>query len=139
AEKSLRELLEDAAAAGDLPAALRARIALGLSAATRDEHAEAVELLEGAIEAAGLLPSERPDVFATLGHSYSVLGRGDQAVELFERSLEDATRQAPDDAAMQVRFATYLSYALTDLGEMGRAETVMKDALDRAGDAADPY
>jgi transcriptional regulator with XRE-family HTH domain len=139
AEKSLRELLEDATAAGDIPAALRARIALGLSAASRDEHGEAVELLEGAIEAAGLLPSERPDVFATLGHSYSVLGRGDQAVQLFERSLEDATRQAPDDAAMQVRFATYLSYALTDLGDLKRAETVMKDALDRAGDAADPY
>jgi tetratricopeptide (TPR) repeat protein len=139
AEQSLQELLEEATAAGDRPSALRARIALGLAAARRNEHAEAVQQLEEAIETAALLPSERPDVFATLGHSHSVLGRGDQAVQLFERSLEDATRQAPDDAAMQVRFATYLSYALTDLGELGRAETVMKDALDRAGDAADPY
>ena len=40
---------------------------------------------------------------------------------------------------MQVRFATYLSYALTDTGELGRAEKVMEDALDRASDAADPY
>jgi tetratricopeptide (TPR) repeat protein len=40
---------------------------------------------------------------------------------------------------MQVRFATYLSYALTDAGDLGRAETVMTDALDRTGDAADPY
>src|SRR5437867_7009254 len=39
AETALQELLEDAAAAGDRPAALRARIALGLAAAGRDHHA----------------------------------------------------------------------------------------------------
>jgi tetratricopeptide (TPR) repeat protein len=139
AESALAELLEDATAAGDRPAALRATVALGLAAARRDDHADAVRLLEEAIESATLSPSERPDVFATLGHSYSVLGRADQAVQLFERSLGEATRKAPDDAAMQVRFATYLSYALADLGELGRAESVMSDALDRAGDAADPY
>jgi tetratricopeptide (TPR) repeat protein len=139
AEGALLELLSEATAAGDRPAALRARIALGLAAAGRNDHAEAVKLLQEAIESAALAPSQRPDVFATLGQSYSSLGRGDQAVALFERSLEDATRQAPDDAPMQVRFATYLSYALADLGELGRAETVMQDALERSGDAADPY
>jgi len=139
AEQSLQGLLTEATAAGDRPGALRARIALGLAAAKRDDQAEAVKQLEEAIESPALLPSQRADVFATLGQSYSALGRGDQAVALFERSLEDATRQTPNDAAMLVRFATYLSYALTDLGEMGRAETVMNDALERAGDAADPY
>ena len=139
AEQSLQGLLTEATAAGDRPGALRARIALGLAAAKRDDQAETVKQLEEAIESPALLPSQRADVFATLGQSYSALGRGDQAVALFERSLEDATRQTPNDAAMLVRFATYLSYALTDLGEMGRAETVMNDALERAGDAADPY
>ena len=139
AEASLRDLLAEATAAGDRPATLRARVALGLAAARRDDHTEAVKHLEEAIESSALLPSQRPDIFATLGHSYSELGRGDQAVQLFERSLEDATREAPGDATMQVRFATYLSYELTGLGELGRAETVMNDALERAGDAADPY
>ena len=139
AEQALRELVADATSAGDLPAALRARIAIALDAARRGEHAEAVKLLEEAIESGSLLPSEQPDVFATLGQSYAALGRGEQAVAIFERSLEEAKRRAPDDSAMQVRFATYLSYALTDVGDLGRAETVMTDALDRTGDAADPY
>jgi tetratricopeptide (TPR) repeat protein len=41
--------------------------------------------------------------------------------------------------AAQIRFATYLSYALTDLGETRRAESVLRDALARAGDVADPF
>ena len=139
AEAALRELLSEATTAGDTPAALRARVALGLGAASRGDHAAAAKLLEEAIDRVALLPSERPDVFVALGRSYAALGRGDQAVELFERSLEETTRDAPEDAAMQVRFATYLSYALTDTGELGRAEKVMEDALDRASNAADPY
>jgi tetratricopeptide (TPR) repeat protein len=139
AEAALGEILDESGSAGDTPAALRARVALGLAAASRGDHARAAKLLEEAIDSVALLPSERPDVFVALGRSYAALGRGDQAVELYERSLVETTREAPEDAAMQVRFATYLSYALTDVGEFGRAETVMQDALERAGDTADPY
>lgn len=139
ADSALHDLLGEATAAGDRPAALRARIALGLASAGRDDHARAVRLLEEAVESAGLLPSERPEVFVALGRSYAALGRGDQAIDLFERSLDETTRHAPEDAAMQVRFATYLGHALSELGDYGRAETVMREALDRTGDAADPY
>src|SRR2546421_12173086 len=58
AEEALRELVSEATAAGDRPTALRARVALGLEAARRDDHAEAVKLLEEAIEIASLQPSE---------------------------------------------------------------------------------
>ena len=47
--------------------------------------------------------------------------------------------QAPEDVSAKVRFATYLSYALSDLGELERAKSVVGEALGRAQEAPDPY
>jgi tetratricopeptide (TPR) repeat protein len=139
AEKVLTEVLEEAIAAGDRTAATRARITLGLAAAHRDDNAATVELLEEAAQSGGVSPRDRPDVFATLGRAYAALGTPGHAVDLFERSLAQVTEQAPDDVSAQVRFATYLSYALSDMGELERAENVMTDALARAEGYGDPY
>jgi tetratricopeptide (TPR) repeat protein len=38
-----------------------------------------------------------------------------------------------------VRFATYLSYALTDLGDLSKAQAVLDDVLDQAESLADGY
>jgi tetratricopeptide (TPR) repeat protein len=46
--------------------------------------------------------------------------------------------KAPEDAAAEVRFATYLSYALADLRDLGAARDVVQQALSRA-EGADPY
>jgi tetratricopeptide (TPR) repeat protein len=133
----LNEVLGEAIAAGDRTAATRARIALGLVAAQQGDNAGAVELLE---EATGeVSPRDRPDVYATLGRAYAALGTPGRAVDLFERSLAHVTEQAPDDVSAQVRFASYLSSALSDMGELERAETVMTDALARSEGFADPY
>jgi tetratricopeptide (TPR) repeat protein len=78
-------------------------------------------------------------VFATLGRAYADSGNPRLAAELFERGLEETTREAPGDYPAQVRFATYLSFALTDLGDLDRARRVVQDALDRSQSAADPY
>jgi tetratricopeptide (TPR) repeat protein len=81
----------------------------------------------------------RPDVYATLGRAYAASGETRRAVELFERCLDEISHQSPDDFTGQVRFTTYLSYALTDLGDLDRAEEVLQDALARADEAADAY
>jgi tetratricopeptide (TPR) repeat protein len=60
-------------------------------------------------------------------------------VRLLERCLEEATEAAPEDVGVQVRYATFLSYALSDAGEYERATEVIRDALRRAGKAADGY
>jgi tetratricopeptide (TPR) repeat protein len=86
-----------------------------------------------------LSPRDRPDVFATLGQAYVGIGSPARAVELFERSLAEVTEQDPDDVSAQVRFATYLSYALSDMGELERAEAVVTDALARSEGFTDPY
>src|SRR5437763_3977681 len=139
AESVLAEVLEEAIAAGDKTAANRAKTTLGLAAANRGDDARAVELLEESVGSGGLSPRDRPDVYAVLGRSYAALGPPTRAVELLEQSLERITEQAPDDVSAQVRFASYLSSALSDMGELERAETVMTDALQRAEGFGDPY
>jgi transcriptional regulator with XRE-family HTH domain len=139
AEGTLRRILDEAVAAGDTASALRANVALGLVAAHDGNNAEAVERLEPAAESRSLSPARRPDVYATLGQAYAALGQPQHAVELFERCLAEVTEEAPDDVSSQVRFATYLSYVLSDLGDFDRAQRVLDDALGRAADVNDAY
>jgi transcriptional regulator with XRE-family HTH domain len=139
AGNALGEILEEAVAAGDNASALRARIALGLAAAAAGDNREAIERLEPAIESELLSPVRRPDVFATLGQCYAATGDPARAVDLFELCLERVRDEAPEDAANDVRFATYLSYALSDAGDLARAESVLNDALPRADEIADAY
>jgi transcriptional regulator with XRE-family HTH domain len=139
-EPKLRAILEEASAAGDAPSAARARAALGLAAAQRGNHLEAVEQLEAMTKDEHAPPPHlRPDVYTTLGQSYAALGAPERAVQLFERCLEQVEEAVPDDVAAQVRYATFLSYALTDAGEYDRAAEVVRGALGRASDHTDPY
>lgn len=139
AEQRLERLREEALAAGDGAAASRACLALGLAAAAGGRNADAIERLEAGLELAPVSPSGRPDVFATLGRAYAATSRPEQAVELFERSLAQVEADAPEDRAAQVRFATYLSYALTDLGDLDRAQSVLDAALEHAEAMTDAY
>lgn len=142
AEKALkvvREILDDAIAAGDSTSALRARVAIGLAEASAGNNAAAAERLDAAIGSQLLSPLQRPDVYATLGQCYVALGQPQRAVDLFEDCLARVAEESPEDTTNQVRFSTYLSYALSDLGDLGRAEDVLVDALARADEVADPY
>jgi transcriptional regulator with XRE-family HTH domain len=139
AEPKLEKLKEEALAAGDTVAASRANIALGLAAAQGGRNHDAIDQLEAGLQLSHVSPSARPDVFATLGQAYAASGRPEKAVEVFERCLDDVAEETPDDVAAQVRFTTYLSYALTDLGDLERAEEVLDAALGKADELADAY
>lgn len=139
AGRKLERLRDDAVAAGDAVAASRANIALGLAAAAAGRNAEAIERLEAGLELGPVSPSGRPDVYATLGRAYAATSRSDKAVEVFERSLEQVEQDAPEDLAAQVRFTTYLSYALTDMGDLERAQSVLDAALEKAETMTDAY
>jgi tetratricopeptide (TPR) repeat protein len=138
AEAKLKEILDEASRAGDRTSAARAQIALGLAAAHRGNHLDAVERLEASVQDQSVPVAARPDVYATLGQSYAALGAADRAVRLFERCLDEIESTASDDSGTYIRFATYLSYALSDAGDHERAKSVVRDALARDGDA-DPY
>jgi transcriptional regulator with XRE-family HTH domain len=140
AEHKLEQILAEASTAGDALSATRARIALGLAAAQRGEHLAAVERLEATLDAEGVpSPHRRPDLYTTLGQSYAALGAPDRAVRLFEECLARVREDVPEDHALAIRYATFLSYALTDTGDYERAATVVRDALALADDHADPY
>src|SRR3954471_16823859 len=79
-ERKLSTILEEASAAGDVASATRARLTLGLVAAHRGNHLDAVERLESVPDTADVRPSTRADVYATLGQSYAALGVPDRAV-----------------------------------------------------------
>jgi transcriptional regulator with XRE-family HTH domain len=138
AEKKLSDLLDEAVRAGDVVSATRARLALGVVAASRGNHLDAVERLEGVLETAEVSPISRPDVYATLGQSYASLGAPERAVRLFERCTAEVADQ-PDGTTAGIWFATLLSYALTDAGDYERAREVIREALAGADITVDPY
>ena len=66
------------------------------------------------------------------------MGAAERAVELFEDCLQELGDD-PDDLAMEVRYSTYLSYALTDSGHYDRAEGLLSELAERLFEAADSY
>jgi transcriptional regulator with XRE-family HTH domain len=138
AAEELGQVLAEALATGERDAALRARLTLALLAKEEGDFSRAIELLEGAVEGEPFSPLERPELYAELGHAYSAAGKPELAVSLFERCV-DLVRERGGDPALEARFATVLSYALSDSGEFGRAEQVVRDALQHVGDTGDSY
>jgi transcriptional regulator with XRE-family HTH domain len=140
AETKLEQVLKEAVQAGDTSSALRARTALGLASSQRGNHLEAVERLEAAVSAESAPPPHlRPDLYTTLGQSYAALGAPDRAVRIFEDCLARVRAEAPQDVSVCIRYATFLSYALTDAGDFERAAEVVREALSTADDQTDPY
>ena len=138
-EQDFRTVLEDAAKDGDVDALLRARLGLGEIAFRRADYVESVRQLEAPLTEGEVSPLSHGDVYATLARAYSALGRPERAVELLEGCLAEVRERAPEDVAAEVRFATYLSYALADRRDLGAARKVVKEALASAQGAADPY
>jgi len=64
-----------------------------------------------------------------------VADRGEQAIELFRSCLE----QVGADRSAYIRFATYLSMALSDVGDLDGARQAIADALAHSDEATDPY
>jgi tetratricopeptide (TPR) repeat protein len=139
-EEKLRGVLDESLAAGDTISSTRARIALGLVSAQRGNHLESVERLEAALaDDTAPPPHLRPDLYTTLGQSYAALGAPDRAVRVFEDCLGRVREAVPEDKTVEIRYATFLSYALTDAGQYERAAEVVREALTSADEQTDPY
>ena len=137
-EPALRAALEEALAAGDRSAALRARVSLAALALEHDAFEQAVTLLEAAVAGEPFSAIDRFDIFANLGRAYAGAGHPERAAGLFEECIA-AVESLGGDPSVEARYATLLSYALTDMGEIARAEEVVRHALDRMKDTTDPY
>lgn len=132
-------ILEEAESHADEAASTRAHIVLGLAAAANGEPAETIEHLAAVVGSELVTAPARPDVYSTLGRAYAASGVPREAVELFERALEEISRSEPENAGARIRYSTYLSYALTDLGELQRARAVVGELSAGVDDPADAY
>lgn len=133
-EPALVDLLAEAELAADAASTFRARVTLAAIREEREDLESAITLLEAAV-GDGASPAEHVDVYAQLGRAYAATGRPSAAVRLFERCLEGAKASPTAEA----RYAALLSYALTDIGDISRAQEVVQTVLDRVGDSDDPY
>jgi len=137
-ERALRQAVMEATAAADAEGSLRGRVALAALVQERGDAPEAIELLEAALADEPFLPAERLEIYGQLGRAYSRAGKTAKAVDLFQQCLEAVVATGGDEAT-EARYSILLSYALTDLGEIGQAEDVLRNALDRVRGTADPY
>ena len=136
-ERDLRQLVEEARAAGNSAVATRGDGMLGLVALRQGDHEKAAAVLEPVV--AHLSAVEQPDLFGALARSYVGLGRSDDAVTLLEDALAEAERDAPENAILAVRYATLLSYALSEVDDLSAARDAVAYALERAQETEDPY
>lgn len=139
ARRAFEKVLHETEEEGDAEHATRARLGLALAAAELGDHREAVSLLESAFTARRPLVTERPDLYAVLGRSYAAIGETPRAVTLFRQCLDEIEAAEATDAVLYVRFATYLSYALTDIGDLADAHDVLARALRHAEGVGDAY
>ena len=135
-ERDLRGLVEESIQAGDLAAAARGETTLGLVAFGEGDVPATIELLERALTRTDPSPSAQPDLYATLGRAYSMHGEPDKAVALFRGCLERLAAEEPDNTVAYIRFATYLSYALSDQNDIPGAQAAVRDALARVSEGS---
>jgi transcriptional regulator with XRE-family HTH domain len=137
ARHALQAVLKDAQRAGESEITVRAQIALGLSSLAAGNQREAARYLTVAIASPLVTPQTHTNVYVSLSKALRFLERADEAAEMLERALDDPGCRSPEAAGTRLRLATYLSYALTDLGELERARAVLED-MD-ADDALEPH
>jgi len=138
AEATLSALYRDAAGAGDRTIAARAGIALALTAYERGDHAGAVAGLEDAFRLERPSPLERVEVYVTLGRAYNALGQAEREITLYEECLEEIGQVEGDHSSELARYRILLSYALSDTGQFGRAEAVLRETLSENEETDDP-
>jgi transcriptional regulator with XRE-family HTH domain len=139
AEVTLREVLADALEAGDARDAARARIGLGLTASHRGEPLKAIALLEQAVAEDWVTPLTSPNAFVTLSYAYLGARRLDDAIAVLRHALAELRCSATVERPTIVRFATYLSYALSDAGDLEGARAALDEALDHSAGEDDAY
>lgn len=138
ADEKLQAVLEQALAAGDRDVVLRARVALAILARDRGRFARMVELLEAAVEDEPFSPIEHVALYTQLAYAYASTGKPELAIDLCRRCI-DAVRGERAPATLEARYATLLSYALSDAGDLAGAEQVLEEALARAKDTEDSF
>ncbi len=137
AELRFRSLLAESGDDASRDHSDRARAGLALALSSQGRFREAIELLEGVLERSRPPVADRPDLYSALGRAYAASGETPRAVALFRSCLDEIVASGSPDAVLYVRFATYLSYALTDVGDTAAAHEALAAAVAQADGVQD--
>jgi tetratricopeptide (TPR) repeat protein len=130
AEQLLGSVLREAQVGGDSDRMSEAYEGLGLVAARQGREDAALRLLEQAVDVgARPHPAHRADLYTELTRRYLSTGDTARAIALLEDCLATLARDPALDLAKVVRYTLYLSQALSDAGDFGRASAVLAEAL----------
>jgi tetratricopeptide (TPR) repeat protein len=136
ARHTLQAVLKEAQRTGQGEITTRAQVALGLASLAAGNQREAAHYLSVAVASPFVSPLMQTNVYVSLSKALRFLGRAEEAVMMLEEALDDPGCLMPEGVGVRLRLATYLSYALTDLGEFERARRVLEQLdADEALDA----
>jgi len=135
----LESAVERAERCGDEASATRARIGLIVAHARLGDHLLATELFEQIPEQSLPPVAARPDLYTATGRAHAAAGDPVRSAAFFRRCLAELEAADALDDALFVRFATQLSYALSDCGDVAAAKAVLVDAVERSASIDDPY
>ena len=133
ARHALQAVLKEAQRTAQSEIEVRAQIGLGLASLAAGNQREAAKYLAVAVASPLVSPLMQTNVYVSLSKALRFLGRAEEAVAMLEEALDDPGCQMPGGVGVRLRLATYLSYALTDLGEFERARSVLEELDADAG------
>ena len=133
ARHTLLAVLKEAQRTGQSEITTRAQIGLGLASLAAGNQREAAQYLSIAVASPFVSPLMQTNVYVSLSKALRFLGRAEDAVAMLEEALDDPGCQMPEGVGVRLRLATYLSYALTDLGDFERARSVLEELDADAG------
>jgi tetratricopeptide (TPR) repeat protein len=114
----------------------RATAGLGQIAFERGEPRKAIDLLEQAVRIGGFEIADQPTLADTLGRAYATVDDFEPAIRIFRQAL--AAAEERKDTVEIVRFGVLLANGYIDTNELGAAEELLAETVDRAPNAADP-
>src|SRR6266542_5866152 len=85
---------------------------------TSRNHVSQSEYLATAVASPLITPGTHANVYISLSKALRFLGRADDAAKMLEDALDDLGSHTLEAAGLRLRLPTYLSYALTDLGQL---------------------
>lgn len=127
ARHALEAVLKEAQRSGQSDITTRAQIALGLASLAAGNQRKAAQYLSVAVASPLVSPLVQTNVYVSLSKALRFLGHAEEAVSVLEDALDDPGCQMPEGVGVRLRLATYLSYALTDLGDFERARSVLEE------------
>jgi tetratricopeptide (TPR) repeat protein len=127
ARHALQAVLKEAQRTAQSEIEVRAQIGLGLASLAAGNQREAAQYLAVAVASPLVSPLTQTNVYVSLSKALRFLGRAEEAVVMLEEALDDPGCEMPAGVGVRLRLATYLSYALTDLGDFERARSVLEE------------